>query len=216
MYFHTRTEAGEKLASELNPYQSEQCVVVALSHGAVFVGDVIARQLGCQLTLMLSEGIHVPGEHVTVGTVNQSGGFTYNQTLSPGEVQDYYEEFHGYIEDQKREKFAAINRLVGGGGLLDREMLRDRIIILVSDGLKNGVPLDAAVDYLKPIKIKRLVIATPIASVQAVDRMHILADELHCLGVTDNFISTDHYYDVNDVPDHDRIIEWLKNRSTSV
>lgn len=198
MYFDSRIEAGQKLAAEMMQYKDEHCVIVALSNGAVLVGEQIAKQLHGEVTVLLSEEIDLPGEHTTVGTVNQGGGFTYNTALSLGEIEEYYSEFHSYIEDQKRQKFNKLNRLLGSKGQIEPIMLKNRIVILVSDGLKTGLSLDAAINFLKPVKLARLVVATPIASVQAVDRMHILADELHCLSVTDNYISTSHYYNINE------------------
>ena len=60
-------------------------------------------------------------------------------------------------------------------------------------------------------RIKRLIVTTPIASVDAVDRMHILGDELHVIGVTENFMGTNHYYDNNDIPDRDTIVKMILN-----
>lgn len=211
MYFHSRTEAGEMLAERLMQYRYENVVVVALGQGAVVVAAPIAARLHCTLGIFLSEDIMIPGENVTVGTVSQGGGFMYNKTLSEGETQDYYGEFHGYIDDQKREKTEKINRLLVDGGALDTALLREHIVILVSDGLRNGDILDAAAGFLKPVKMRRLVITAPVAAVEAVDRMHILADELHCLSVTDNYIETGHYYDIDDVPTHDQAIGIIKN-----
>ena len=103
------------------------------------------------------------------------------------------------------------NRLIGQGGLLDASMLRDHVVVLVADGLKTGTSLKTAQQFLKPIRIKRLVVAAPIASVQAVDAMHMIADELHCLSVTQNYITTNHYYDDNTVPGRDEVLEKIKN-----
>ena len=85
-------------------------------------------------------------------------------------------------------------------------MLRDHVIILVADGLDTGASLDVAAEFLKPIRIKRLVVATPVATVQAVDKLHILADELHVLDVKSNFMGTDHYYNQNIIPSHEDTI----------
>lgn len=211
MYFSSRAEAGDKLAEQLIQYRWENCVVAALSDGGIQVGRRIAAALHATLTMILTENIDVPGESVSFGTLNQSGRFTYNGMFSTGEIEEYYSEFHGYLEDQKREGMQRMNRLLGGGGIVDSHMLREQIVVLVSDGLANGASLEAAADFLKPIKIKRLVIAVPVASVAAVDRMHILGDELHVLGVTDNFISTDHYYETNDIPSHEETIAALNN-----
>jgi len=212
MYFSSRLEAGYKLAQELAPtYRYENAVVVALSDGAVPVGQQIAAALHCTLTMLLIENIVVPGENQDFGTLNQSGRFTYNGMFSAGEIEEYYSEFHGYLEDQKREKMSAINQLLGSGGIVDQTMLREHNVILVADGLANGSSLDAAADFLKPLNIKRLVIAAPIASVEAVDRAHIVGDELHILSVTDNYLDTNHYYDVNDVPSHEATIAALND-----
>jgi putative phosphoribosyl transferase len=209
MYFTSRIEAGYKLALELTNYRYENTVVVALNDGGVQVGQQIASQLHCALTMLLIESIEIPGEGTTMGTLNQSGRFTYNGMLSAGEIEEYYTEFHSYLDDQRREGMGRMNRLLGAGGIVREDMLREQNVILVADGLANGASLDAAADFLKPLKIKRLVVAVPVAAVPAVDRMHLLADELHVLSVTDNYIDANHYYDVNDVPSHEQTVAAL-------
>lgn len=207
MYFESRTQAGQILAVQLaEKYRYENCVVVALSDGAVQVGEQIAASLHCLLTMLLIEDIQVPGEDLSFGGVSQNGGFTYNGMFSAGEIEEYVGEFHGYLEEQKREAFQRMNRLLGEGGLIDNDMLRDHTIVLVADGLDNGASLDVAVDFLKPIRIRKLVVATPVATIQAVDKLHVIADELHVLDVKENFMGTDHYYDQNDIPSHEETI----------
>lgn len=207
MYFENREQAGNILAKELvDKYRYENCCVVALSDGAVVVGEQIARELHCILTMLLVQEIEVPGEGVSFGAVAEDGGFTYNGMFSAGEIEEYASEYHGYLEEQKREAYQTLNRLLGDGGLIDESMLRDHVVILVADGLDTGSSLDSAVNFLKPIRIKRLVVATPVSTVQAVDKLHIMADELHILDVKDNYMGTDHYYNHNDIPSHEDTI----------
>ena len=207
MYFENREQAGQILADKmLERYRYEDCAVVALSDGAVLVGEQIARSLHCVLTMLLIEDIDVPGEGLSFGGVSQNGGFTYNGMISAGEMEDYNSEFHGYLEDQKRLAFQKINRLIGSGGVISNDILRDRIIILVFDGLDTGSSLDVAVDFLKPIRTKRLVVASPVSTIEAVDKVHVMADELYILDVKDNFMGINHYYDQNDIPSHEDTI----------
>lgn len=207
MYFEHRTQAGQLLAAQLyERYRYDDCAVVALSDGGVMVGEQIAASLHCILTMLLVEDIEVPGESTSFGGVSETGGFTYNSMFSAGEIEGYVSEFHGYLDEKKREAFQRMNRLLGDGGLIDHDMLRDRVVILVADGLDSGVSVDVAVDFLKPIRIKRLVVATPVASVPAVDKLHIVADELHVLDVKANYMGTDHYYATNDLPSHDETV----------
>lgn len=210
MYFESREQAGQLLATELvQKYRYENCAVVALSDGGVMVGEQIAAQLHCVLTMLLTEDIEVPGESLTFGNVTQTGNFVYNSEFSTGEIDEYTSEFHGYLEDQKREAFQRMNRLLGDGGLVDYNLLRDRNIILVNDGLADAGVFDAAMDFLKPIRIKRLIAAIPVVAERAVDTLHIMADELHILDVKTNYFDTNHYYTTNDIPSHEETIDKI-------
>ena len=207
MYFHSRAEAGEQLARQLfDNYRYDNTAVVALGDGGVAVGEPVAERLHCILTLLLSENVDIPGENQTFGAVASTGDFTYNSELASSEISGYAAEFHGYLEEQKRVAFHKINRLIGDGGIIDRDLLRDHTVILVSDGLNDATIIDVVLDFLKPIRINKLVIASPIASVEMVDKVHIVADELHILDVKSNYLDTNHYYDQNDLPTHEETI----------
>jgi len=207
MYFESRGQAGQLLAAKLAPaYRYENCVVVALNDGAVLVGEQIAAALHSMLTMLLIEDIQVPGEDMSFGGVSESGSFTYNGTFSSGEIEEYTSEFHGYLDEKKREAFQKINRLIGANGMVDENMLREHVVILVADGIDTGAALDVAHDFLKPIHLKRLIVVSAVASIPAVDKLHMLADELHILDVKTNYISTDHYFTDNAVPSHEETI----------
>lgn len=207
MYFESRAQAGQLLVAQISDeYRYENCVVVSLSNGGVLVGEQIAAHLHCILTMLVTEGIDVPGEDTVFGAVSDGGHFTYNGDFSDGEIDEYTSEFHGYLDDKKREAFSRINRLVGEGGIISEDMLRERIVILVSDGISDGAVLSVALDFLKPIHIVKLVVATPVIAVSAVDQLHIAADELHILDVKENFLSVNHYYTDNEVPTREEAI----------
>lgn len=212
MYFESREEAGKILGAKLaDAYRYEDSAVIALTRGAILVGEQIAATLHATLTMLLIEEIEIPGESLLLGGVSESGDFTYDSTFTTGEIKEYVGEYHGYLEEEKRRAFQRINRLIGDGGLIDRELLRDRVIILVADGLDSGISLDVAVDFLKPVRIKKLVVASPVAAVAAVDKLHIIADELYILDVKENYMGTDHYYESNALPSHEEAVEKINN-----
>ena len=140
----------------------------------------------------------------------QSGDFTYNSDFSDGEIDGYTSEFHSYLEEQKREAYQKLNRLIGDGGVIDKDLLRDRTIILVSDGFGNNLSaLDVALGFLKSIRIEKLVVAVPVCDVSAVDRLHITVDDLHILDVKGNYMGTDHYYEDNSLPSREETVEKI-------
>ena len=211
MYFESRVSAGKLLAQQISQkYKNEKCAVVALSDGAVMVGAQIAMEMHCVLTMLLTDAIQLPHENTAIAGINQDGSFTYNNFYSPGEIEEFVSEYRSFIEQEKMQKIREMHRLEGRGGLIRKALLTGHNVILVSDGLSNGFSLDLAAEYLKPIKMKRLIVATPMASVQAVDRMHILADEIFCLNVVEDYISTDHYYETQDVPPHEKVVPTVE------
>jgi putative phosphoribosyl transferase len=212
-YFPSRQVAGSLLADELEAkkYRYEDCAVLALNDGAVIVGAQIAMRLHCLLSLLLTAPIQLQGENDIVAEIDHFGELTYNDMYSAGELEEMRAENFNYIEQQKLQKLFEMNRLLGQGGIVSRDLLRERVVIVVSDGLMNGLSLHAAAEFLKPIKTKKIVMVAPFASVQAVDQMHILADEILCLNVLTDMISVEHYYEDNTMPAHTRIIEIIED-----
>jgi putative phosphoribosyl transferase len=211
MYFASRMQAGRMLAAQLaKKYRFEDCAVVSLSDGGVMVGAQIAKELHAILTMLLTAEINLPQEPEAIGGISQDGSFSYNNFYFPGEIDELTAEYYQYIEQAKLMQIHEMQRLVGDAGLIRRDLLKGRNIIIVSDGLKSAFTLDIAIQYLKPVAIKKIIVATPLASLKTVDRMHVMADEIYCLSVVEDYIDTDHYYDTQDVPSHEKVIETLE------
>jgi putative phosphoribosyl transferase len=211
MYFASRTAAGKTLAEQIaKRYKDEQCAVVALSDGSVMVGAQVALKLHAVLSMLLVQPIELPREGTPIGGIAEDGSFAFNGLYSPGEIEELMAEYRGFVEQEKESRLSEMHRLLGGGGLIRKDLLQDRVVVLVSDGLSSGFSLDVAMEFLKPVHYKKLVIATPLASVRAVDRMHVLGDDIYCLNVLEDFMVVDHYYETQDVPNHDVIIKTIE------
>jgi putative phosphoribosyl transferase len=211
MYFASRTQAGKMLANQLvTKYRYENCAVIALNDGGVVIGAQIASRLHCVLSLLLNEEITLPRELEAIAAISQDGSVTFNRSYSPGELDELIGEYYQYIEQEKLTHLSKLNSVLGVGSTVDKRLLVGRNIILVTDGLASGFAVDLAVDFLKPIATEKIIVATPLASIPAVDRLHIAADEIYCLSVVENYMSTDHYYDKRDIPSHDKIVQIIK------
>ena len=212
MYFASRMQAGRMLANQLVPkYRYEDCAVIALDDGGVIVGAQIAMQLHSILMMLMSKEINLPREIEAIGAIAQDGSFTYNHgSFADVEISDLMGEYFGFMEQEKLNRIQELHHLVGSGGIIKKNHIRGRNIILVSDGFKSGFKLEIALNYLKPMQIEKIIVATPLASVKAVDLLHVKADDLYCLSVIENYMDNDHYYDAKDVPDHKKIIEIIE------
>lgn len=216
MYFASRMQAGRMLASQImGKYANQPNAVVALSDGGAVVGAQIAKQLQTALNMLLVDEINLPQEVMAIAGITQDGSFSYNRAYSSGEIDELVGEYRSLIEQEKFDKLREMADAVGGGNLIRKDLLEGRNVIIVSDGLSSGFALDLAVEYLKPIAYQKLIIATPLASISAVDRMHILGDDIFCLNVVEEFLTINHYYDTNDVPPHEVVVQTVSNIITN-
>ena len=200
------------LAAKMVPkYRYENCAVVALDDGGVVVGAQIAMQLHCIITFLQTQEITLPREPNAIAGITDGGNFVFSKNFSEGEVVEMVDEYRGYLEEERTMKTHEVNRMLGKGNLINLDVLRHMNIILVSDGLSNTMKLDLAEEYLKRIEIESLIVALPVASVEVIDRVHVMADGVYCLSVIDDYIDTNHYYEKSDVPDHSKITKTIEN-----
>ena len=211
MYFQSRADAGKQLAAKIMAADLPNVnrTVIALSDGAILVGEQIAIALHASLLMLSVEEITLPGELNPMAAVNQGGSITYNSIYSPGEIAEYTGEYNSFIQEERMRKVYLLNRK-SSDTQISPNMLRRHIVILVADGLSSGFLLDVAADFLKPYKTTKLIIAVPFASVTAIDRMHVVGDQIFCLDIIDNYIFTDHYYEDNTMPTHDELVKNIQ------
>ena len=215
MYFKNRAEAGRQIAEKLEKYKAQNIVVIALDEGSAIVAAQVAMKLHANLLLYLVKNIYLPGENQAIAGISSTGTYSTNDFFSAGEVEELTMEYHNFIDQKKMEVNHDLHMLMGRDGEIDKSLLRHRVVIVVSDGLASGFSMKLCADYLKTIAIKKFIAATPIASVQAVDKLHLLADEICCLNVAPNFLGSDHYYDDNTVPTMDGILKVMRNITLS-
>lgn len=212
MYFHDRAEAGDKLADELMKYRWENTAVLALSPGGVAVGEQIARRLHCTLSLLLTSRITAPGdESLVIGTMDQSGGFTYNSMIAAGEMEEYLEDMRSYVEEEKLHQMYKMSSVVGEHGQADPAQLAGRNVIIATDGVKNGLSFDAALHFLSRVRVEKTIAAVPVGPAEVIERLHGMVDEIHYLYIPESFFSVGHYY--TDEPDIDpeSVVERIDN-----
>lgn len=213
-YFDSRSQAGDLLADKLENLRTEGSAVIALSPGGILVGAEIAKRIHCGLFVFLvTADVMLPGETDPLATMSTAGTFTFNSALSEGQIEEYVADYRSVIDQERIENFHKLNRIAGKDGFINRDRLKNHTLILVGDGFKDGTILDVASDFLKPVMAKKIIVAAPLASVPAVDRMHLLADEIQCLGVVNNYLDTDHYYLDNKVPGQKEAMSIIKNIS---
>ncbi len=214
-YFKDRAEAGMLLAEQMTDYQRLNCAVLAIGEGGAAVGAEIAKKIHASLYMLTVEHLTLPRELVPLASMSSAGTFTYNHAMSAADLEVVSVESRTVIDQLRLETFQKLNRIISKDGVIDKNLLKRHVVIVVSDGIANGLSLDVAADFLKPVLTKELIIATPLCSEDVMERVRSLSSNFLCLNMIESDFPITHYYDENTLPDHDEVVEQMKNISLS-
>jgi predicted phosphoribosyltransferase len=191
--FRDRAHGGQLLAQSLVAYKGRPDVIVlALPRGGVPVGYEIAHALGVLLDVIVVKKIVMPGyEEMAVGATASDGDMVLDEDLlerlhiSKPEVQSIAEVARAEVT--RREHVYRNHR--------PPVDVRGRTVILVDDGLATGSSMRAAVIALRRRGPARIVVAIPVASVDAVVELRTLADDVVCAATPEPFYAVGLWYD---------------------
>ncbi len=185
------TPAG-RLATALDELRSEQPIVVALPRGGVPVAAEIARRLRAPLEILAVRKLGAPGNpELGVGAVaeDETGVLDPDTATRVGMTQPLLDET---LAREAAELRRRVERYRDGRPALD---VAGRTVLVVDDGLATGLTDLAAVRALRKRGARRIVVAVPVGSEQAVALLEDEADRVVCLAVPARLYGVGIWYD---------------------
>jgi len=206
MMFPTRAEAGRQLGRYLQARGCTADWVLGLPRGGVIVAAEVARWLQRPLDVLIVRKIGHPWQReFAVGALAEpdvlvmEGGIVSAEAGLHRRLQDIVREEQQRLQ-QYRDRFHP-------GGLPD---LRHRTVLLVDDGVATGATTRAAVLGARKLGAARVLVATPVASDTAVERLRQVADEVVALHVDPGFEAVGCYYEVFDQTSDEEVLAALR------
>jgi len=189
--FRDRSEAGRFLGARLAAsHLGNEPLVLALARGGVPVGAEVAEALHASLDVIVLRKLGVPWQpELAMGAIAR-GTRVLDRALiaalgiSAAEVEEI--AAREIQELERREQEYRRGR--------PEPKLAGRTVILVDDGLATGSSMIAAARHARAAQAGKLIVAVPIGSVEACERLASEADQCVCLAVQDPFHAVGEWY----------------------
>jgi predicted phosphoribosyltransferase len=191
--FVDRREAGRELARWLSAYRGRGDVqVFGLARGGVPVAWEIAAALKAPLDVFLVRKLGVPQwSELAMGALASGGGVVMNDDVVASlHVTD--EQVREVIDSETAELLRREHAYRGGRPIAD---LRDRIVILVDDGIATGASMLAAVRAVRTAGPKSIVVAVPVGPESTCRQLSQEADDVVCATTPPGFEAVGQVYD---------------------
>lgn len=191
--FVNRTEAGQLLAEKLGRYADrDDVIVLGLPRGGVPVAYEVAKRLNAPLDVFIVRKLGVPGfEELAAGAIASGGVRVLNEDVV--RAIPHAEEAIEAVTAKETAELERREQLYRAGRTAPE--LRDRVVILVDDGLATGATMRAAVKALRQSSAAKIIVAVPVGPLDTCREIEEQADETICLSTPAFFQAVGQYYD---------------------
>lgn len=192
--FRDREQAGRQLAERLARLPADQLqktLLLALPRGGVPIAFEVAQALKLPLSVLIIRKIGAP-KHAEygIGAVTEEGFYWVDQDAARlvGASDQYLQEA---IELHRSEIDRRLSMFRHGEPLPD---LKDRIVILIDDGLATGVTARVAARFVKTKHPEKVILALPVCARDTILDLKSEVDDVICLRTPKPFYAVGRYF----------------------
>ena len=206
MQFRNRLDAGKQLAEKLSAYKNKKDVIVlGIPRGGVEVAFSVAKALKAPLSVVVTKKIGHPfNPELAIGAVSPDNYI----------IDEDYKDKEGYAKKAIKELNAEIKKrynLYTKGKL---PQLKNKIVVVVDDGLATGHTMLAAIKYVRSKSPKKVIAAVPVAARDSFEKVKKIADEVICLHVPIFFSAVGSFYQEFEQLEDEEVKKYLEEAST--
>lgn len=193
MLFKDRQQAGKLLAARLEKYKNDpHVVVIGLPRGGVILAAEVARALHAPLDIICARKIGAPyNPEFGIGAITETGeSYLAEDIIEQLDIPPEY--IQEEIKTQSKEAARRLEAYKKGRPPLN---FKDKIVIIVDDGIATGATMKASILAAKARKAKKVLVAVPVAPPDTIEDIKELADEVVCLITPPFFQAVGQFYE---------------------
>jgi predicted phosphoribosyltransferase len=192
MVFASREDAGQRLGWALKERGVQADLVLGLPRGGVVVAAEVAHILQVPLDVLIVRKIgHPLHREFAVGALAEGGVVVLDEGVI-GTNPIIRAELAEVIAEEK-ERLRSYQARFHANAL---PQVTDKAVLLVDDGLATGATTEAAVLATRKQNARRVTVAAPVASTNAIERLQRVAHDVIVLQADPDFDAVGRYYEV--------------------
>lgn len=209
--FADRAEGARELAKKLKSYVGQaDTIVLGLPRGGVVTAAVVAEELGLPLDIIVARKIGAPmSPELAVGALTADGAVHLNKPLM-ATLNVTEEDVAETIEAEQAEAKRRQTTYRGDRPPLD---MKNKVVVLVDDGIATGATMKAAVVASKKGGAKKVIVAVPVLPAESVGDMAKAADELVYVMAPDDFMAVGEFYSEFRQVEDEEVVKLLSSTS---
>jgi len=186
----------------------ETAVVLGLPRGGVPVAKEVAEKLALPLDLIVVRKIGVPGqEELAMGAVASTDAEYLNDDV----IRSMHIDRPTLDRIRSKKKAEVLQRESAFMAGRQHEEIKDKVAILVDDGLATGASMKAAVLAIRAKRPRKIIVAVPVAPADTVVEMRGAADFVVCLTEPQFFFGVGGSYHVFAQTSDEEVMSILKS-----
>jgi putative phosphoribosyl transferase len=206
--FASREDAGRRLGQELLTGSVQADLVLGLPRGGVVVAAEVANILHVPLDVLIVRKIgHPLQREFAVGALAEPDVVVLDESIVGRNPLLRHQLKQVIAEEQ--ERLQRYGQMFHHDGLPD---LTGKSVLLVDDGLATGATTEAAVEAVRRKGARQVVLAAPVASTNAVERLKRVADDVRILSVDPEFDAVGRYYSSFSQTTDEEVLDLLHGR----
>ncbi|MGC2168140.1 MAG: phosphoribosyltransferase family protein, partial [Acidimicrobiales bacterium] len=204
--FTDRQEAGRRLGARLAEGIETGVLVIGLPRGGVPVALEVARALRSPLDVIVVRKVGVPGHlELAMGAIGEDGVVIRER----GTLEFLRISPQQFARAAAHERAELERRVLLYRRAEPPMKLEARTVIIVDDGLATGASAFAACEVARRRGAARLIVAVPVGSVEAVERMQTVAERVVSLVSARAPFAVGEWYESFDQTTDEEVIEAL-------
>jgi putative phosphoribosyl transferase len=208
MIFKDRQDAGIQLAKSLIKYKNQpNTIVIGLPRGGVVLAFEVAKALNLPLDVTCPRKIGAPSNpEFAIGAITETGEGIFNERII-AQLQIPQSYLKEAVENEKAEAQKRLKKFRGG---MPPRNFKDKVIIIVDDGLATGSTMKAAILSMQAAGTAQIIVAIPVSPIDTLEEIRTMVDNVICLYTPSFFQAVGQFYQIFNQTSDDEVIELLK------